>query len=369
MKGARHWLALLLANLALAGALRLAAPEQPALSDRVAYEYTGRHGLDRDCPFSVYCYRLLVPVVLEQLPWNPETRWRTYEFASTSLAGFVTALATAQVTAAWQAPLLATLVVQMSFGFTFTAYDPYSPDAMVFLVAALLVLAWISNRPWAALGLSAIGVFAKETVALVALSAGLAAVVRRPDARWRVWIVQTIAACALILGFHGIMDTYAGWGISKNVAAKFSEGSWLGVWLENMDGPGRIAFLLFTPFGFAWLYAILGFRVAPVRLRALALGALAPMLALNYVQNPERALANAFFVVVPLTAVFLSSVPPIAGFAAAVTNGLLTAKVGLSTTWLPSSRILLIPALATALWAVWLGRNLRKEGDPLTKTR
>lgn len=352
MRWWRHWLVILLANFALAGILRSGVPEQPAFSDSDAYNYVARHGLGPDCGFSVYCYRVLVPMALAQLPGQPEARWRTAGFISVSLAGFVTALATATLTAAWQAPLLATVVAQMSFGFTYTSYDPYSPDPVVFFVAALLLLAWLRQRPWAAVGLSAIGVFVKETVALVAVSAGLAALVRR-DARWRLWTAQGVTACAIILGFHWIMDTYAGWGISANVASKFSAGSWLAVWLENMDGPARIAFLLFTPFAFAWLYATIGFRVAPDRLRSLAVGALVPMLALNYVQNPERALANAFFVVVPLTAVFLSRVSPAAGFAAAITNGLLTAKVGLSTAWLPSTRILLVPALAAAVWAVW----------------
>lgn len=352
----RHWLVLLLANFALAGFLRLGVPAQPINSDLPAYNYVGQHGLEPDCPYSLYCHRVLVPVVLAQLPGEAETRWRASEFILISLAGFVTALATATLTPAWQAPLLATIVAHLSFGFSFTGYDPYSPDPMVFLVAALLLLAWLREQPWAAFGLSVVGVFGKETVALLALSTGLAAVVHR-DARWRIWIVQAGVAGATLLGFHWIMDTYAGWSISVNRASAFTKGSWLAIWLENMDGPARIAFLLFTVFGFAWLYAPLGFRTAPGRMRSLALGAVLPMLALNYVQNPERALANSFFVIVPLTALFLSRASAGAGFTAAITNGLLTAKVGLSTVWLPTTRILVIPALAAALWAVWSARR------------
>lgn len=362
----RHWLVILLANVALAGLLRQGVPEQPNYSDLNAYNFVGDHGLGPDCPFSVYCYRILVPVTLAQLPGDPETRWRAAEFIGVSLAGFVTAVATAALTPAWQAPLLATLVAQLSYGFTYTAYDPYSPDAMVFLIAALLLLAWLREQAWAALGLSLIGVLVKETVALVAISTGLAAIVRPRDARWRLWFAQAAAVGALLLGFHWIMDTYNGWGISANVASKFSAGSWLAVWLENMDSYGRIAFLLFTPFGFAWGYALLGFRFASRRMRALALGAMIPMLALNYVQNPERALANSFFVVVPLTAVYLSRVSPAAGFAAAITNGLLTARVGLSTVWLPSTRWLVVPALATAIWVV-CGRHWTTDDQEIRR--
>ncbi len=92
------------------------------------------------------------------------------------------------------------------------------------------------------------------------------------------------------------------------------------------------------PFGFAWLYGLAGFRFAPDCLRALALGSILPILALVYVQTPERALGNAFFVVVPLAVVFLARLPLAVAVPAAVTNGLLTAKVGLSAAWLPRVR-------------------------------
>ncbi len=95
-------------------------------------------------------------------------------------------------------------------------------------------------------------------------------------------------------------------------------------------------------------------RVAIRDVRLLALGAVVPMLALVYVQTPERALANAFFVVVPLAAVFLSQRPRSAAYVAAIANGLVTAKVGLSTAWLPSSTILMIPAAASAAWVFWV---------------
>ena len=71
----------------------------------------------------------------------------------------------------------------------------------------------------------------------------------------------------------------------------------------------------------------------------LAAGAALPMLALVYVQTPERALGNAFFVVIPLAAAFLARVPPAAAWAAAITNGLVTARIGLSSELLPSSAV------------------------------
>jgi hypothetical protein len=88
-------------------------------------------------------------------------------------------------------------------------------------------------------------------------------------------------------------------------------------------------------------------------LRRLAFGAAIPFLALCYVQTPERALANAFFVVVPLAAGYLARAPFGLALLAALVNGLVTAKVGSSTPWLPSSQYFVIPALILGAWCVW----------------
>lgn len=347
---------LLLLNAALAGILQLAAPAQPVRSDRVEYEYAGAHGLEPDCPHDVYCYRVLVPVVLERVPLDPDVRWRVFGSSAKALAAFVLALVVASLTPASHAPVLASVIAQTTFGFTLTAYDPFTPDPFVFLVAALLLLAWMRDWIWLAALVSLVGVFAKETVLLLAGSTALAALWSgRTEQHRLLWIGNAALCVVTVLAFHWLMDTYFGWGIARNQASKFWEGSWLAVWLANMDSYRRIAFLLFIPFGFIWVFALAGYRLAPERLRSLAAGALVPMLALNYVQNPERALGNAFFVIVPLAVLLLSRVPAWVGFAVVITNGLVTAKAGLSTPWLPPTTVLIVPAAATALWALSVG--------------
>jgi hypothetical protein len=110
--------------------------------------------------------------------------------------------------------------------------------------------------------------------------------------------------------------------------------------------------MVFAPCGFGWLFAGLGYRHASRELRQLALGAALPLLALVFVQAPDRALGNAFFIVIPLAAAFLAQVPPSAAWTAAITNGLLTARMGLSTDFLPSSTILFVPAALAAAWTI-----------------
>lgn len=340
--------AVFMLNLGLALLAGAGAPDEPRLTDRSEYEYAGQHLFAPDCPRSIYCYRLLVPALLEQVPLEPRLRWRVYQVTANAAAGTLLAVATASLTMPPGAPALASVIAQMSYGFTFTAYDPYTADPLVFVASALLALCWIRNWPVAALVVGVIGVFAKETVALVAAAAALAALLDRQRPHRAQWIAQGAIAFAVLLGFHWVMDTFYGWSMARNPAARFTAGSWLAIWWRNNPLPLRKALLLFAPFGFAWLFAAAGWRGADRRLRLLAIGAVLPMLALVYVQTPERALGNAFFVVAPLAATLLARAP-IPAVCAVAANGLFTAKMGLSSPWLPSSALLLpLAALASA---------------------
>jgi hypothetical protein len=166
-----------------------------------------------------------------------------------------------------------------------------------------------------------------------------------------------VGAAAVLLGFHLAMDTLAGWSVAASPAADLAGGAWLGLWLRSQQ-PGQAAFLVFIPFGFAWGFAALGLSPlrAPNRVRRLALGLVAPLLLLVYVQNVERALGNAFLVVIPAAVILLTEVPFGLGVLAAIANGLLTARVGLSTAWLPSTPVLLALAGLAAAWTVLQAR-------------
>ena len=342
----------LLFNAALAAVIHLAAPEQPRLSDRAEYEYNGLEVLAPRCPHTIYCYRILVPIVLAQLPVDPELRWRGLAWLAHTATGTIVAAALPA-----GSPLIASVLLQSSYAFTFTAYDPYSPDPIVFVIAALILYYWTADRAFAATLLAIVFVFAKETVALIASAPAIAAVVYRDRATWWRWLAPAALAWITLLTFHWYMDTFAGWGIAKNPAASFSTGSWLALWWQNNPSLLRKALMIFSPFGFAWLFAALGCRHATLSLRQLAIGAVLPLAALVYVQTPERALGNAFFVVIPLATIFLSRVPAAPAWAATITSALVTAKIGLSTAWLPSISILLIPASLSAAWAIAASRR------------
>lgn len=350
-------------NLTLAVTFFLLAPIEPKLSDRDAYDYVAAHPFASNCPFSIYCYRVLVPVAVHQLPLDPDASWRTYQVLSNAAAGSVIAVVSGTLATTAAAPLLASVMAQTSYGFTFTAYDPYAADPLVFLVAALLTWCWIYDRAWPALALSTIGIFAKETVALIAIAIALAAVIGRSafapaatggasaDRDWRRWLLPALVSGALLATFHIISRVWLNWEIASNPAAQLEHGSWLGLWWRNNPFVERKVYMIFATFGFGWLFAALGWRLAPPAWRALAIGTIPPMLLLMIAQTPERALSNAFYVVIPLAVVFAARAP-LVGSVAIGLNALVTAKAGSSSPWLPSARWTLIPAAVAAIFVV-----------------
>ncbi|MEP6783952.1 MAG: hypothetical protein ABI983_09795 [Acidobacteriota bacterium] len=344
------WAFVLLFNAALAAVIAGAAPSQPVLTDRNDYDYNAKRWLTAYCPNSIMCYRILVPALLEFVPVDAEPRWRGYQWLAHTATGAVVAMAAAPIAA----PLISSVLLQSSYGFAFTAYDPYSPDPFVFLIAALTLYLWLVDRVLAMTLMAGAGVFAKETVALVASVPAIAVLLSDRMQKWR-WFEPAVVAWSLLLFFHWWMDTYAGWSIRQSQSSNFLTGSCLVLSWRNSFGTKML--LLFAPFGFGWVFAALGYRYATPPFRQLALGAVLPIAALAYVQTPERALGNAFFVIVPLAAAFLSRVSPAAAWAAAITNGLVTAKIGLSAPWLPSSSILMFPAALSAVWAIASSRR------------
>jgi hypothetical protein len=334
-------------NLALAFTNYQLAPGEPRLSDLETYENVGQAPFAPNCPFSIYCYRPLAPTVVHHLPIDPDLGWRAYQVVSNATAGSVIAVAAATLSAAPLMPLLVSVMAQTGYGFTFTAYDPYAPDPLVFLIAALLTWCWVHNRLWPAVALSTIGIFAKETVALIAIAIALAAMIER-EPGWRRWLIPAAASASLLATFHIISRVWLNWEIASNPAAQLEHGSWIGLWWRNNPFIERKFFMLFATFGFGWVFAVLGWRIAPPSWRALAIGTIPPMLLLLVAQTPERALGNAFYVVIPLAALFAARAPALAGVAIGV-NALVTAKAGLSSVWLPSARWMLIPSGLAAL--------------------
>jgi len=358
MVAARLWWLLIALNAALALGIQAAAPSQPAQSDREKYEFAGAHPFAPTCPplWVVYCYRVLVPGTLELIPVDSEVRWRGYRWAATTAAGSIIAVTVASITSAPAAGVAAAVLTQASYGFAFTAYDPFSADPAVFVFVAAMAWCWMRGRWALALALGLVGMFAKETVALMSASLAVAALIPPRRRGWEKWVGQGALVVAALLAYRWALQSYSDWGKELGQSAgllqiDLSKGGWLALWLEGNPPVTRV-YLLFVSFGFAWLYALLGYRAAPLEWRQLALGSALPFLALNYVQNPERALGNLFFVVIPFAAIALARVPASLAISAAVLTGLITARAATSSVWLPPTKYTLVPAAVAAVVVV-----------------
>lgn len=364
------WLVVLGLNLALSVAAALLAPGEARVShtaDRAGYEFVGAHPLESPCPHSIYCYRLLVPVTLEAFPGTPLERWRGFALVANTLTGVAIAAASVRVARARSddaeprhqlAPMvIASIAFQTSFGATFALFDPFTPDAAVYLAAAVMTWLWLRDQAWLVMAVALVGVWAKETVALVGAILAIAALLtprRRTRAR-AAWLVSGAVPAVAIVIFHIVANRALGWSEAGSGSADLAHGAWLARWLADATlTPASRAFYLFIPFGLGWLYAVFGLKMAGPRLRALAFATLIVIPVLVYLQTPERALANAFIAVVPLVTLFLARIPWPLGVTAVLSNGLLTARVGLATDRLPPVPYgLVLATIVGTLTLVW----------------
>jgi hypothetical protein len=351
------WLGVCLVNFALAGLVASLAPSDVGTTaDRLGYQYVSQHPLAADCPHNIFCYRLGVPILVGPIPLPDVDSWRALAVVANAIDGILLGALAAAAGAGVSAALIAAILFQASFGATFSVFDPFTPDALFMCLGAMLALCWWYDRPFVALGIGLVGIFVKETVALLVSIAALAACLHPQAGSRKRWLSVALVTWLVLLAFHASMDIFAGWSEAGSGSADLLHGGWLFRWLTDptLTLASRVLYL-FIPFGFAWLYAVLGARYAPQRLRLLGLASLLLLPLLVYVQTPERALATASFIVVPLAAIYLARLPLVLALTAAVTNGLLIARVGLSTSSLPPVGYLLIVAGVVAALAIAYG--------------
>lgn len=369
MRMSAKWVAVCALNVVLAAIIQAAPLGEPVLTDRDRYEAYAEHLGDRawfnrtdpvsglrTLPDRIYPYRVLVPVALAQLPFDSGTRWRLYRWGATATAGVIVAATAHSLAGSMAAAVLASLLSQGSFGFAFTAYDPYSPDPFVFVCLALMAWCWLHDAWPLAFAIGAIGLLGKETVVLMSGATALASLIPPRRRSWPLWFAQGPSLLALLLMFRLSFDEYVGWGHNladgQLIQNSLTGGGWLALWMQGNPVPNQL-FLIFAVFSVAWIFALVAVRHSPPDLLKLTIGAAAPFLALVYVQNPERALGNLFFVVVPLAVVTLSRVPFWMGLIAATLGTAISVRAATASDWLPASNATIPLAMLAAAGVLW----------------
>lgn len=332
------------------GVIAWASPLPQRVTDRDVYEATAAHGVVYDCS-DLHCFRVLVPWVLGSLPGPSIVKWKAYSVlcnAAAAVAVFSLALTFGlSRRAAW----FASIGSAFGFGTLYTLHDVYTSDPLMYLLGPLMTNELLVGRLAIAAGLGVIGVFAKEFAAapLYLVTATLA-IERRwleaartfaaANAAFIVWLLLTLT---LMLRYN---YTYAG-----SASADLSGGGYLIGWM-HLQSPRGIAAAMFNEFGALYVLAPIGFFMAPARLRRVTLVSLPIAALFAYVQQPDRALWNVHFLILPLAAQVLERAPvlgwtTLAAFAAG------NLRVGAQLPIAPIGRWSLAASVLLAIATTW----------------
>ena len=294
-----------------AGLLTVAwlSPQPGRITDRAIYEAATVRFPVPDCS-DLQCFRLLVPWTLRLFPGSFDQRWKSYAAlcnaaAAVALVPLCAAFALNRRTAFLAAALSAT-----GFGSFYTLHDPYTSDPLMFVMGPVVTLQLLMNRVATAGALAVIGVLAKEFAAApIYAFAGCCVLERRWGMALRACIAGNFAfltwvalTASLMLGVH-----YT-WGRNGVGSANFSEGAALAMWLREQSLRG-IASAMFNEFGALYLLVPVGLVLAPSRIRRLALVSVPIAAVFCVAQQPDRALWNFHYLIVPLGAIVLAAVP------------------------------------------------------------
>ena len=291
------------------GLVAWASPLPQRVTDRDVYEATAAHGVVYDCS-DLHCFRVLVPWLLGPLPGASIVKWKIYAVACNAAAAVAVFCLSLTFGLSRRAAWFASIGSAFGFGSLYTLHDVYTSDPLIYLLGPLITNQLLLGRLALPAALGVIGVFAKEFAAApLYLVTACLAIERRwlPAARTLVaanasFIVWLLLTLTLMLRFN---YTYAG-----SASADIGGGGNLVGWLHRQS-PRGIAAAMFNEFGALYVLAPVGFLLAPRQLQLIALTSLPIAALFAYVQQPDRALWNVHFLVLPLAALVLDRAPAI----------------------------------------------------------
>ena len=168
-------------------------------------------------------------------------------------------------------------------------------------------------------------------------------------------IVWLLLQLTLMLRFN--------YGYGDNPSTHLLSGGFLVPWMAQQSARGIVS-ALFNEYGALYLLAPVGFWFAPAELRRLAWLA-APIAALfAYVQQPDRALWNFHFIVVPLAALVLERAPTPLAWLTLAAFALANLRVGAQLSSAPTARLALAASVLMAAASIVMALRQRSTIGP-----
>jgi hypothetical protein len=338
-----------LAIVAVLATVAALAPPPPS-SDRDQYERVGRHVVIRGCS-DIHCFRVLVAAVLEHLPGPGPVKWKTYAVLANAGAALAVGRFCVLLGLSGSAAVAAMWIAALGTGSLYSLFDSYTSDPLMYLAGPLMAVAvWQGNiRRAGAIG--TVGVFAKEfawaPLWIFALTAAF-------DRRWSTvkrLVLPAIGVTVVWAIWHFGLMLLFGYRHGFTRSTHLLDGGYIVMWLNSVGFGGAVTYLFLT-FGALYFLLPAGLALGGASVRHLFLASLPAVAAFMYVQQPERALWNFHFIVIPTAVLALQDVPGWMRAAFTAAFGAANLRFGAQLPIPGLARIALLTSLALACAAV-----------------
>lgn len=337
------------------------APSPDRVTDRDAYEATAAHFVVPDCS-DLQCFRVLVPWVLGRIPGPSIVKWKMYAAAANAAAALAVFDLCLLFGLSRRGAALAAVASATGFGSFYTLADPYTADPLMYCLGPLMLRELLCDRIAVAGVIGSVGVLAKEFAAAPLYLFTAFAAVRGDLARALRSLLAANAAFTVWLALQVTLILVFNYSYGGSSSTDLLGGGFLTVWLSRLS-PRGVASAMLNEYTAFYILAPAGFLFADRRLRLLALLSIPIAALFVYVQQPDRALWNFHFLVVPLGASLLDLAAPLLAWTTIALFAITNLKVGAQWTFAPSARItvpLTMLAAAACVGSAMYSRRLQE---------
>jgi hypothetical protein len=318
------WRDLALAALIAAGGLTLlvwAVPTAPLTGDGEHYVAFARSHLQHGAASAWHARRVLGPLIVSVMPVDALVGFHALTLTSLFVSALLTWSA-ARGLGVRSSRALASIVLFLGTWAVAPNLREYAlVDPLAWAFVAAIWLATVHKQWWLAASLGAVGVLAKEVVAIAALAAAAAAWL--PSRGWRGALLPSAVALPSLVMVVALTQLVPGSGTDAIAYLV----KW---WADGLGslGPIRVLYLVFASYGALWLLIPRGFGLLPTHLQRAVLVYLCAAVALPAVGSPERMEELIFPAVVATAVMALHDRSPGFVFGLALANLVFVARVG-----------------------------------------
>ncbi|HUQ88806.1 MAG TPA: hypothetical protein VM096_14715 [Vicinamibacterales bacterium] len=345
---------------AVLGVTAWLSPQPWWQTDRDVYERMGREWVVPGCN-DFHCFRPLVSWMLGRIPGPSLVIWKTYAVLCEAGA----AVAMFHWARRWNSSVSSARMVAwltaLGSGPCYTLFDPFTSDPLMHLLGPTLMLAIDRGNVGFATAASAIGVFAKE---FAAVPLAISAATRGLQERWPEMRRLTVLSAVVVMvwaAWQLIARTQLHYTTGPTYSADVTTGGYLVFWLLTLSTTLVIT-LITMVLGGLWLLWPAGLYWGPRDLRQLTFASVPALLVFNALQQPDRALWNFAFLVMPAVAIVLDRVPASLGWILVAAQGFLNVRFGAQLSQAPPARLSLAAAAIVAAAIVWRARSVSIPG-------